>query len=717
MISFRKYFVALQFLLLLVVNSTSTAGVYVVTNVNNSGIGSLREAITLANTSSGEDSIIFQLPGINWNINLVSPLPNITDSIIISGFSQIGSSFPLNLVTINAAGIGLSHCLNLVSNNISILGLKFTYFSAGACIKSDLLGIGNSTKENLFIFGNVFKDSKFGINLTFCGFRNAIIANNKFWNNTNTDVNFTPVFFSRDVSISNNEFYGHNTSLFSVAIGLCESAYPYGKVTNLSVIGNDIRNCTAGIVVMGFTKIDTLNIVGNNVDALRSSGFGIIFGSGGNNTDSCLHVLVEGNVLDSCSGIGFHCFTSGDTMVYKDVIIKNNLVGHRLSIQMSGTSASHRALLSNFVIEDNVIPMGIYVFNGGTGFVNAGIDSLSIIGNTITKLNNDGINFSVSGTGAYWSSITNVLLRRNTISYGATNGIGISYSSIASARANISHFVIDSNVISYSNENGISIYAMGNLGGNRKVEDVLISDNEVKNSVGHGINLETFYPNPFRGIHILRNSIHSNGLMGIFESQTVIYANPKLPEPILDWMSPSIVLLFGHIQSKPLTLYSIQFYANYIPGNNNKGEGRIYFSTLLVNTDSTGYANFHMGIPNNLAGLYYSCTATDVILNSTSEFSNTIDSSIVQYVHNEERDLIYCFPSPADNNLYLRFEKPIQTAVVTLLDLSGRLVFRKELDFMEGLSNIEVSSIPDGCYLFHCKTSDKVYSSKVLINH
>ena len=56
-----------------------------VTNTNDSGAGSLRQAILTANGSMGTDTISFSLGAGTPTINLLSALPTITDSVIING--------------------------------------------------------------------------------------------------------------------------------------------------------------------------------------------------------------------------------------------------------------------------------------------------------------------------------------------------------------------------------------------------------------------------------------------------------------------------------------------------------------------------------------------------------------------------------------------------------------------------------------------------------
>ena len=64
----------------------------VVTNVSDSGLGSLRDVLDCANERPGVDTINFQLPGTGpFTINLASALPTITDPIVIDGSTVPGN--------------------------------------------------------------------------------------------------------------------------------------------------------------------------------------------------------------------------------------------------------------------------------------------------------------------------------------------------------------------------------------------------------------------------------------------------------------------------------------------------------------------------------------------------------------------------------------------------------------------------------------------------
>ena len=73
--------------------SVARADTYVVTNANGSGPGSLAQAILDSNARTGQDTIVFQIPGSGVQIIDLSQgaLPEITDSVILDGYTQPGA--------------------------------------------------------------------------------------------------------------------------------------------------------------------------------------------------------------------------------------------------------------------------------------------------------------------------------------------------------------------------------------------------------------------------------------------------------------------------------------------------------------------------------------------------------------------------------------------------------------------------------------------------
>jgi hypothetical protein len=78
-----------------------SAAAYSVTNNNDSGAGSLRQAIIDANSNSGSDSVDFAISGVGpHTIAIDTPLPDITDTLTIDGATQSGSSCEPRLLMI-----------------------------------------------------------------------------------------------------------------------------------------------------------------------------------------------------------------------------------------------------------------------------------------------------------------------------------------------------------------------------------------------------------------------------------------------------------------------------------------------------------------------------------------------------------------------------------------------------------------------------------------
>jgi hypothetical protein len=70
----------------------ASAADFVVFTTNDTGPGSLREAILAANAALGADRVVFNIPGAGAQvISVLSPLPQITDTLEIDGYTQPGA--------------------------------------------------------------------------------------------------------------------------------------------------------------------------------------------------------------------------------------------------------------------------------------------------------------------------------------------------------------------------------------------------------------------------------------------------------------------------------------------------------------------------------------------------------------------------------------------------------------------------------------------------
>jgi hypothetical protein len=105
------------------------AQTFTVTNTNNSGAGSLTQAITDANANPGLDTINFNVAGSGIQYIFVNAtLPAITSPVVIDATTQPGyAGTPL----IHLEGMGTGQAINITAGGSTIKGLSFTSFFAG----------------------------------------------------------------------------------------------------------------------------------------------------------------------------------------------------------------------------------------------------------------------------------------------------------------------------------------------------------------------------------------------------------------------------------------------------------------------------------------------------------------------------------------------------------------------------------------------------------
>src|SRR5262245_53594969 len=85
------------------IGSVCFANTYTVVNTNDSGAGSLRQAILDANANAGPDTIEFNIPGSGVHtISPASVLPIITGPVTINGYTQTGATPNTDPVADNA---------------------------------------------------------------------------------------------------------------------------------------------------------------------------------------------------------------------------------------------------------------------------------------------------------------------------------------------------------------------------------------------------------------------------------------------------------------------------------------------------------------------------------------------------------------------------------------------------------------------------------------
>lgn len=111
-------------------HAAAPATTFVVTNVNDSGPGSLRQAILDANANAGPDLITFNITGPSLRIQPLLGLPNIDDPVVIDGSTQPGFS-GTPIVELNGS-LSAVRALFVNAPGSTIRGLVINGFNTGA---------------------------------------------------------------------------------------------------------------------------------------------------------------------------------------------------------------------------------------------------------------------------------------------------------------------------------------------------------------------------------------------------------------------------------------------------------------------------------------------------------------------------------------------------------------------------------------------------------
>ncbi|MCA9000146.1 MAG: hypothetical protein KDA80_24325, partial [Planctomycetaceae bacterium] len=151
---------------------------FVVRNTNDSGTDSLRQVLTIANNFPGRDIIRFEIPGSGVRtINLLSPLPAITESVVIDGWSQTGF-VDQPLIELKGTNAGAAPAFHVLADDSVIRGFVINDFQSdgillegasrtrvqGNYIGTNASGTATITnKYNGVLINNVARDNIIGV--------------------------------------------------------------------------------------------------------------------------------------------------------------------------------------------------------------------------------------------------------------------------------------------------------------------------------------------------------------------------------------------------------------------------------------------------------------------------------------------------------------------------------------------------------------------------
>lgn len=675
-----KRWVFLSFFL--VFSHYSNAATFTVTNTNDSGAGSLRQAILDNNAASAGNVINFNIPGIGpFTIKPLTDLPIITKTVTIDGYTQPGASpntivdgdDAILLIEINGSaytvgdgvttGRGLtlgagsdgSTIRGLVINEWILAGIGIGYFDhvANAPVSSN----GNTIAGNFIgtdVTGFVQKANRTGVLVLFSS--GTTIGGAIFSEINVISGSFSAFLGGSCVTVGGSagtiillNFIGTDRS-GSVALGNSVEGIFLSQSVGTLVIANiisgqtncgiQLNSCT-GTVILG-------NFIGTNVTASYAIGnqnAGIYLAAeAGPNTST----LITANVISGNGNgilLGSLFFNSGTS--------QTAITGNKIGTDLNGTVAIPNIENGIWVFDSNNAIGGVQSTdrnlisgNGQNGILISSQAQNTVvhgnyIGTDITgeiALGNgfNGVQLGIAGgkNGAISNFIGgSVFGTGNVISANHQNGILIqSYSSGNIIQGNLIGVAADGTSPLPNGENGISITTSsdnmiggeglnpGNVIAYNTLAGVLVGENfDDVFSVRDSILTNSIFANQGLGIDLHKHHSPSSSEHHILGPNN-FQRSPKIT---------SVKAIGGELQVKGKlkgpwrnATYLIQFFSN---ATAKVGQGQTFIQEITVAANKNGTATFSTTLPLNPAQPFISCTATkftrDGLPGDTSEFS------------------------------------------------------------------------------------------------
>lgn len=324
---------------------------YSVTNASDSGVGSLRQAITDANaTPTTTDTINFQIASGVQTINLAAALPFITAPVLLDATTQPGYA-GTPLIELNGGAAGQTGGLIISGGNTTVRGFVINRFN-GAGIS--ISGNGNNRVQNCFI--GTDPTGKLDLGNTFDGI---------FIGSSNNTIGGLTVE-------ARNVISGNDGSGISIGNQFQGTSALAGNIVQGNFIGTDV----AGANRLGNTSAGVLII-----EAASNQIGGIATGA---------RNVISGNRQDGVAIIGARATNN---------LVQSNFIGTDVTgTQDIGNSASGVALFSNASL--NTIGGATNARNLISGNNGAGV-FLNGFGNTgATPMRNNSIRSNFIGTQA-----------------------------------------------------------------------------------------------------------------------------------------------------------------------------------------------------------------------------------------------------------------------------------------------------------------------------
>ena len=561
------------------------AATYTVTNTNDSGAGSLRQAIINANASAGADIINFNIPGGGtFTISPTSALPTISDGVTIDALTQPGASAGSPKIVLNGQSAGANVnglTVGTGADNSVIKGLVIYGFTGnGVSIASN-----NSSVVSSFI--GIHESGGYGVPNSLAGVSITAGTNNTIGGSTAADRNV----------ISGNR--GAGIDISGTATGnIIKGNYIGTNPSGSSPVSNSlsgIQVSTANNIIGGSAAGEGNLISGNTLSGVSISG------------STATGNVLKGNYIgtDASGSYGVPNGNDGVTIASANNTIGGSAAGERNVIsgnRGSGVSISGSAATGN-ILKGNYI---------GTNAAGTGRVANNSNGVTITSANNI-IGGSAAGEGNLISANdqSGVFLSGSGATGNVLKGNYIGTDAAGTGRLN-------------NNSTGVSITGSNNtVGGVGSGEGNIIAFN---NSAGVLVQSNPSSSNT-TGNSIRGNSITENNGLGIDLGNNGVNANDAGDGdggandlqnfPVITGAFRNAIV--GTFNGTPNSTFTLDFYSNTNADASGNGEGKVYLGSTTVTTDGSGNATYSFA-GTFTAGTIVSATASNAG-GSTSEFA------------------------------------------------------------------------------------------------
>ncbi|MFO8100673.1 MAG: CSLREA domain-containing protein, partial [Dehalococcoidia bacterium] len=602
----------LSTLLFLILAANAAANTYTVDTTNDSdntcgdGDCSLREAINEANSNSGTDTIEFAISGTGpFTIQPASALPDITDPIIIDGYSQPGASpntlaqgnDAVLMIELDGSGAGSVDGLHITAGCSTIKGLAINSFgddgiqldTAGAnLIEGNFIGTDASGTSDLGNSCNGILIDSGTHNIIGGGSpskRNLLSGNNhngiRIQGGSGAEVlgNYIGTSASGSADLGNNYdgvyIYSSTTgnriggtgsgegNLISgnnsdgISISSSDENIIQGNIIGLEASGTSkLMNTSNGIyltnspenTIIGGTSPAARNIIsGNGSDGIEAYGLSTA-GNGIRITGNYIGTDITGTVrLGNYSGV--HLNKSSHVKVGGTGTGAGNLIsGNSYGIIMGADGYTHA---DNNIIQGNLIgtnASGTLSLYNSTGIRLSVNTHHNVIGGTSTAARNI---ISGNNTGIYTGDAENTLIQGNYIGTDITGSNPLGNTNYG--------IILTQNYTSKSNTIGGTAAAAANI--------------IAYNGVGIAMTDRPPYGAPTQNA-ILGNSIHSNTGLGIDLHNDGVTANDpgdadsgenmfqNFPSLTAATVCGGTTTIEGILDSTPSTQFRLEFFSN-----------------------------------------------------------------------------------------------------------------------------------------------------------